>query len=196
MNKFDNFRSRAWMHDTIACPTVDKQFSFLGYDSFVTGAEIDDKRMMEALKGRTDQTSMAFRYRPDKLFVSPKGPSIACEIKSEFRGHDNYAIEFDSYAQTLKWGIAHIVIYAFVNIKRIDEMYFSWANYCLPDDISFPKKIFLPDRYDYESIESRIKGDYPNLGIDIVSHKKGSGTPYFLINKNMDVFKSLPEILC
>lgn len=139
-----------------------------------------------------DDTSLQFRYRPDKLFIHPIIGSLICEIKSESTGHKNFAIEFVSYAVGMIWAKSHRLVYSFVEIANGCPFR---LRCCWGEEIPHPTKVFVPQRWDATEMEYYLLKRYPDIDIIRKSHDSGSGTPYFLVPKTAQYLTGFSEFM-
>jgi len=173
------FAYRSEQHDHNALPLVESIFRQYGFTSYTIGAETDNKELHDILRRQDDVTSVMLRFRPDRISVHPGLRSVLCEIKSEFSGYRNFAIEISSYEAALLWNrVSRNVMFVFVDLAQSTALA-AWA-----DDIPSPDVIYIPARPHYEEYLSMVKTKYPAAIIKVISWHSGSGTPYMLLPKD------------
>ena len=177
----DSFNSRVNGHDNIAVPFVEAELKKNGLDSIRYGVEIYAKIFQQALYklGRQNDMALRDRFKPD-LYILPVGiiPPLLCEIKSENRGHPNFAIEFDSYCAAKIWdGGSKQVIYTFVDFNNSIQIKLCWL-----EDVRFIE-VRVPNRFDFAKNMLELNKKYPYVQFVEVPHTGGAGTPFFLIPK-------------
>jgi hypothetical protein len=157
-----------------------------GFYGFRIGTETDDKRCWELLSMQSDPTSLMLRFRPDLLQIKPRARTVLCEVKSEAKGYQNFAVEFDSWMSSIMWNRSgHHVMYAFVDLSR-ESVSACWA-----DDIPRPFIVRVPRRQNWEKHVSRLKQEAPWAQLQLVPYTNGSGTPYFLLHKEIKCLQPL-----
>lgn len=193
----DTFRNRIFEHDKIAIPYLKEEFEKHGLVCIKHGVEIHDERLQKSLMllGRTNQGALRDRYKPD-FYIIPNGNEIVqpfmCEVKSESRGHKNYAIEWDSFCSAKIWDNGQkAVMYAFIEIVNekpvslvccwIDEIKISYVN--------------VPMRFDFERNMTELTELYPDIEFKPSEHKAGAGTPFFIIPKKASYLRSIDKFL-
>lgn len=181
MNKFTD---RASKHDAEALPLVIESFARYDFGCHIMGTEIDNPEARAALTAQSDSTSIMLRYRPDRFFTQKGNRSVLCEVKSEYQGYTNFAIEFDSFAATKQWNASgRHVMYALVDLIK------GHISCCWAGDIPAPTKVFVPRReWDYENTLARLTRENPEVNFISRPYSNGSGTAYFLLSK---IHKSL-----
>lgn len=170
-----SFGTRKELHDMLV-PMLKAGFENAGYFAISDGQEVHD-RLNVALK--TDDLSLWKRYKPDLIVTHGGHSTFACELKTEYQGYYNFTIEFDSYAVSRKYPACH---YCFVEL--VDE---TWLNlWILPtSQIAVPKKqVRVPTKRNYQVTLDRFWQSHPHYEFTCVPHNGGSGTPYFLVDKN------------
>lgn len=165
-------------HDKEAVLLVAEHFCVYGFLSYAIGTELDDPQARKALLSQHDSTSIMLRYRPDRFFTKNGNRSVLCEVKCEYAGYSNFAVEFDSFTASKQWntGDKH-VMYAFVDLQT-REIKSCWAN-----NVPMPVVVYVPMRNGWNETHNRLKREYPGIRLDPKPHKFGSGTPYFLLPK-------------
>jgi hypothetical protein len=177
-----SFQQRSEYHDKIAIPYVIKKLEEYGCSNVVTqGHEYDKDELRQLLFQRRNKIALLKRYKPD-IIMEKDGELVYCEVKSDYLRHENYAIEFDSFATAQEHRKNGSVIYTFVDIEIVSKA-IKKSGICDIDDIPFPARIYVPMRPDYKETLNYIQNNFPNVRPSLIEHNSGSGTAYFLISK-------------
>jgi len=187
-----NFAARRDQHDGPAMKIVCDRLEQVGALTSAFGIEIDNDELRQALRSQHDAMSLMLRYRPDRAVVVPKVQTILCEIKSGAGPYRNYAIEIDSYAAAREWHNGERrVMYAFVDLDTETPT----IKACWFDALPGPHTIYVPMRNGYQSTLHRIEQTWPNANVTTRPHRNGSGTPFFLVNKEHPALRPLDAFI-
>lgn len=186
----DNFKDRIRQHDEIAMQFVMNEFGRYDFQGHRMGTETDTDVLRQCLVGQDDRTSQMIRYRPDNIFVGDI--ALLSEVKSEAQGRYNFAIEFNAYVAGREWNVfnqqlAYVCVDLSVNPYRT---YCCWSN-----EIPFPRKVYIPMRWDYQETYEQIGREWPHIDRQLKDYHNGSGTAYFLISKRARYFKSFDDFI-
>lgn len=181
----NGFANRASRHDNEALPLVIESFAKYDFGCQIMGTETDNPQARAALTSQSDKTSIMLRYRPDRFFTQKGNRSVLCEVKSEYQGRPNFAIEFDSFIGTKQWNASgRHVMYALVDLTK-NTICCCWAG-----DIPAPESVLVPKReWDYEDTLARLTRENPEINFISKSFSNGSGTAFFLLSKSHKCLK-------
>jgi hypothetical protein len=186
------FAARIAQHDNTAMSLVCNQLERVGALTSAFGIEIDNDALRQALRNQHDAMSLMLRYRPDRAVVVPKVRTILCEIKSVSGTYRNYSIEVDSYTAAREWHNGdRRVMYAFVDLDAEPPT----IKACWFDALPPPHTIYVPTRQGYQATLQRIEQAWPDANVLLREHKRGSGTPYFLVFKGHTNLRPLEEFI-
>ena len=190
MGAMNNGYKRMQQHDGVAVPMVSRALAVYGFDEHVIGQENDDIAIRENLRGKRDITSLMFRFRPDRLYIHPSYPPLACEIKSESGKYPNFAIEFDSYIASKGHGSIYKAVYAFVDLG-VDTIKLCWTK-----DVLYSTLIWVPQNHpDWKKALDYLEVHYPTVNALPARRNNGSGTPNFVIPKNSSYLLPIDQFI-
>lgn len=181
--KTATYQDRVKAHDMLALPAVDHLFQLMGYNHFELGIEREKKKFRDVLKNRNDPQALKIRFSPDRLYSHGSKSIIICEVKSEYKKSDNFAIEFDSYLQATKYS-EDGYLYAFVEINKWYSFFACSVVFGMANNMPLPKEFVISRQHsDYRSFVTRIEKEFPAVNISHRKNMSGSGTPFFLLPK-------------
>lgn len=180
--------NRRMVQHEAAVNIVASKFEMLGFECHSMGTEVNAKEMQKALRAQYDATSVMLRFRPDRIFVKRGMRSILCEVKSEAKGYQNFAVEVDSYDAAIQWNsMYNHVMHAFVTLPD------NSVKCCWLSNVPRPEHFYVPNRPSHRRTIARLKNCWCDVGIEVVRHWGGSGTAYFLIPKDAPYLKPFEQ---
>jgi hypothetical protein len=183
------FEQRISQHDNKGMEILTKKFTPFNIDIIRDGYELNDKLKHHLLQFK-DSTSQMIRHRGDGVCIvnEKKTRNFIAELKTTDSMQYNFAIELVAHYHHLQYlqGDNNILsVSCFVDIDS------GTCSACWTLDIPQPRKIKIPNRFDYNESVNWIREKYPGVEMEILAHKGGSGTPFFLINKKATYLKDI-----